>query len=383
MMAVFQIILLLLIPYGIQILCARTQPFRFIGTAITCFLAGVMIGNIVPQNIYQSEVTTSFYEILVPIGSVLMLISTNISQWIKVSLITMAAFVMQVVSVLIAVVIGYFLFRHSLPNLSLVAGMITGIYIGGSPNLSAVQLALGAPPEMFTRVFLSDLCASIPYLVFIMVFAGKLLQYVLPAFKGSTESEQQLQREEKSFHGYSLFKRFQFVSAGILLAVLVTLVPISLHILYYGSMDGLNMAFLILSITIISVLLSFVPQIRNLPGNFETGDYLFNVFFLCMGSLTQLHQLLQVDTHLLLFTGFSLYGSFVLHFAAAWLFNIDRDTFIITSVAGIMSPPFIPAVASSLHNREIIVPGMAVSIVGLAAGNILGITVATFLSVYV
>ncbi len=383
MMAIIQIILLLIIPYGIQIICVRTQPFRFIGTAITCFLAGVIIGNIVPDTIYQGELTTSFYEILVPIGSVLMLISTDISKWIKVSLITMGSFFIQIISVLIAVVVGYFLFKQSLPDLSVVAGMITATYIGGSPNLSAVQLALGAPPEMFTRVFLSDLCASIPYLVFIMVFAAKLLQYLLPAFKGSSESEQQLQMEERTFHSYSIFKRVQFVSAGVLLAILVTLVPISLHILYYGNMNNLNMAFLILSITIISVILSFVPQIRNLPGSFETGDYLFNVFFLCMGTLTQLHQLLQVEPSLLFFTCVALYGSFIIHLLIAWLFNIDRDTFIISSVAGIMSPPFIPAVASSLHNREIIVPGMAVSIVGLAAGNILGITIATFLSAYV
>lgn len=379
-MAVVQIILLLLIPFGIQVLCARTQPFRFIGTAITCFLTGVMIGNIVPDTFYKREVTTSFYEILVPIGSVLMLISTDISKWIKVSLVTMGSFFIQVFSVLIAVVAGYFLFRNSLADLPLMAGMITGTYIGGSPNLSAVQLALGAPLEMFTRVFLSDLCASIPYLVFIMVFAGKLLRPVLPAFKGSSEAEQRLQLEDRIFHWYSLFKRFQFIGSGLMLAVLVTMVPISMHMLYYGSMDGLNMAFLILSITIISVLLSFVPQVRNLPGSFETGDYLFNVFFLCMGTLTQLHQLLEVELYLLLFTGFVLYGSFMIHLFFAKLFNIDRDTFIITSVAGIMSPPFIPAVASSLHNREIIVPGMAVSIVGLAAGNIFGITLATFLS---
>lgn len=381
-MAVVQIILLLLIPYGIQVLCARTQPFRFIGTAITCFLTGVMIGNIVPDTFYKREVTTSFYEILVPIGSVLMLISTDISKWIKVSLITMGSFFIQVFSVLIAVVASYFLFRNLLADLPLMAGMITGTYIGGSPNLSAVQLALGAPLEMFTRVFLSDLCASIPYLVFIMVFAGKLLRPVLPAFKGSSEAEQRLQLEDRIFHSYSIFKRFQFIGSGLMLAVLVTMVPISMHMLYYGSMDGLNMAFLILSITIISVLLSFVPQVRNLPGSFETGDYLFNVFFLCMGTLTQLHQLLEVELYLLLFTGFVLYGSFMIHLFFAKLFNIDRDTFIITSVAGIMSPPFIPVVASSLHNREIIVPGMAVSIVGLAAGNIFGITLATFLSAY-
>lgn len=382
-MAVIQIILLLIIPYGVQVLCTRTQPFRFIGTAITCFLVGVLLGNVFAEDYYQREATQSFYEILVPLGSVLMLISTDISKWIKVSLLTMASFIFQVVSVIIAVIIGFFLFKNSLADLPLMAGMITGTYIGGSPNLSAVQLALGAPPELFTRVFLSDMCASIPYLVFIMVFAGKILRPLLPAFRGISESEKQLQTEEKKFYEFGLLKRVQFIATGMILAILVTFVPIGLHVLYYGSMEGINMAFLILSITVISVLLSFVPQVRNLPGSFEAGDYLFNTFFLCMGTLTRLDLLVQVDIQLLMFTAVALYGSFLLHFLAAWLFKIDRDTFIITSVAGIMSPPFIPAVASSLHNREIMVPGMAVSIVGLAAGNILGISIATFLLSFV
>ncbi|MCX7743918.1 MAG: DUF819 family protein [Flavobacteriales bacterium] len=381
-MAVLQIILLLIIPYGIQILCARIQPFRFIGTAITCFLIGVLLGNVLPEGYYQPKATQSFYEVLVPLGSVLMLVSTDISKWIKVSLITMGSFIFQVLSVIISVIIGFIIFRSTLSDLPLIAGMITGTYIGGSPNLSAVQLALGAPPEMFTRVFLSDMCASIPYLVFIMVFAAKLLRPFLPPFRGISESEKQLQTEEKKFYEFGVIKRIQFIGVGILLALLVTIIPIGLHVLYSGSVEGINMAFLILSITVISVLLSFVPQVRNLPGSFEVGDYLFNAFFLCMGTLTQLHLLIQVDVQLLMFTAVSLYGSFILHFIAAWLFKIDRDTFIITSVAGIMSPPFIPAVASSLQNREIIVPGMAVSIVGLAAGNIFGISIATYLLNY-
>jgi uncharacterized membrane protein len=52
---------------------------------------------------------------------------------------------------------------------------------------------------------------------------------------------------------------------------------------------------------------------------------------------------------------------------------------IITSAAGIMSPPFIPAIANAIKNKDLMAPGIAVGIVGLALGNVLGIFVVKFL----
>jgi uncharacterized membrane protein len=52
---------------------------------------------------------------------------------------------------------------------------------------------------------------------------------------------------------------------------------------------------------------------------------------------------------------------------------------IITSAAGIMSPPFIPAISNAIKNKDLMAPGIAVGIVGLALGNVLGIFVVKFL----
>lgn len=55
------------------------------------------------------------------------------------------------------------------------------------------------------------------------------------------------------------------------------------------------------------------------------------------------------------------------------IFRIDVDTVIITSVAAICSPPFVPMVAGALKNREIIVSGLTAGIIGYAVGNYLGV----------
>ena len=73
------------------------------------------------------------------------------------------------------------------------------------------------------------------------------------------------------------------------------------------------------------------------------------------------------------FVGIAIFGSLLLHVAAAAIFRIDADTVIITSVAGIYSPPFVPMVCSALKNRDVLVPGIITGIIGWVLGTYLGI----------
>ncbi len=52
---------------------------------------------------------------------------------------------------------------------------------------------------------------------------------------------------------------------------------------------------------------------------------------------------------------------------------------MITSTALIFSPPFVPVVAGAIQNKEVIVSGLTVGIIGYALGNYLGVIVAEFL----
>jgi uncharacterized membrane protein len=68
-----------------------------------------------------------------------------------------------------------------------------------------------------------------------------------------------------------------------------------------------------------------------------------------------------------------------LHVLLASFFKIDVDTVIITSVAGICSPPLVPMVASALKNKEIVITGVVTGIIGWVIGTYLGIAVAYIL----
>lgn len=62
------------------------------------------------------------------------------------------------------------------------------------------------------------------------------------------------------------------------------------------------------------------------------------------------------------------------------LIKIDADTLMITSVAFICSPPFVPVLAGALKNRNSIMPGITIGVIGYALGNYLGFLMAELLS---
>jgi uncharacterized membrane protein len=71
--------------------------------------------------------------------------------------------------------------------------------------------------------------------------------------------------------------------------------------------------------------------------------------------------------------------SVVLHVLLGKLFKIDRDTVVITSVAGIFGPVFIGPIASILNNKKVIVSGLTTGLIGYALGNYLGMMLAYFM----
>jgi uncharacterized membrane protein len=68
--------------------------------------------------------------------------------------------------------------------------------------------------------------------------------------------------------------------------------------------------------------------------------------------------------------------SIILHIIPGAIFRIDTDTLIITSTAGIFGPAFIGPVANGIRNKQVIVPGITMGLLGYAIGNYLGLAVA-------
>jgi uncharacterized membrane protein len=76
------------------------------------------------------------------------------------------------------------------------------------------------------------------------------------------------------------------------------------------------------------------------------------------------------------------FGSVTLHLLASFFFGLDDDTVIITSAAVMYGPAFILPIAGAIRNREIVVAGLSLALLGNAFGTYLGIGLAYLLKYF-
>jgi uncharacterized membrane protein len=135
----------------------------------------------------------------------------------------------------------------------------------------------------------------------------------------------------------------------------------------------------VLGITTFALALSFVRRVREQPGTYATGQYLFLVFAVAIGTLANLRELVGSFTSVVPYIAAVIVVAVLLHLLLARAFRIDHDTAIINSTAAVFGPPFVGPVAAALRNPDVVPSGMTTGVLGLALGNYVGLAVAALL----
>ena len=81
--------------------------------------------------------------VIVPLSFPLLLFSLNIRRWLRFAKEGFISMILALVSVVAIVSSGYFIFKNVVPDSWKVAGMLVGVYTGGTPNLVSLKVALG------------------------------------------------------------------------------------------------------------------------------------------------------------------------------------------------------------------------------------------------
>ena len=249
------------------------------------------------------------------------------------------------------------------------AGMTVGVYTGGTPNMSAIGLALEVPDETFVLMNGADVILSGLYLIFLFTVGKRLLGRFLPAFDMSVVDE------DARFDTRAPFGWKQVVVA-LAMSIGAAGVTVGVVTLVAG---GLPIAGVILGITTVGILGSFLPKVRTLPGTFETGEFLLLVFAVAVGTLADIRRLVGSFGSVFLYVAVVLVGAILLHYLLAAVFRLDTDTVLITSTAAVFGPAFVGPVASAIGNRHVLVSGLATGVVGYAIGNYAGLALAYLL----
>ncbi len=374
------ILLFVFTPVIVIYLEARYSILKKIGAVLICYGVGLVIGNmdVLPEGI--SSVQNTITEVTIPLALPLILFSIDVKAWFKMVRSAFTALITGIISVLIVVIGGFFLFQNSIDNIWQVSGMLIGVYTGGTPNLAAMKTALNVSQELYIMTHTYDLFMSAVYLVFILSVGQKVFQWFLPKFKApeNTENENAINLEE-DFESYSgIFKRRTFIPLLGALGLSVAILGASYAISSIFPKDY-STAIIILLITSFGIAASFIPKIKAIKKTFQLGMYLILIFSLTVASMADISKLSDISFSLFYYVALAVVGSHIIHIALARIFKVDADTVIISTSALICSPPFVPVVAGALKNRHVILTGLVVGIAGYAIGNYLGVIVAYLL----
>ena len=346
-----------------------------IGTVVICYGMGLLIGNIgiLPDDI--AEFQENIYSFCVILAIPLLLFSLDIRKWISMAGKTMLSLVLGIASVIIMVVLGYFLFRDVIPDIWKVSGVLVGFYSGGAPNAAAISLALDMEPEVFILTQTYDLVVGAVTLLFLMTVAQRFFLMFMRPYKPADQEEARDTGESyhdkyESYDG--IFSRRIFLPFLAAVGLSILILGISAGISQLFSKE-LNTTLVILGITTLGIAASFIPRVKQIEKTFQGGIYLILVFCLVFASMADISMFSMESMPLLIYILLAVPGALLLHGILSRIFKVDVDNFLIISVALSMSPPFVPVVASSLKNREIILPGLIIGLVGYAVGNYIGI----------
>lgn len=361
-----------------------TEKFSLLkkaGSVVLAFIVGLIVSftGILPES--ASEVQEIFMSATVIIALPMLLFGSDIRSWKKIAGKTLISFISALVSLIIIVAAGYLIWKDDIASADKVGGMMIGLYTGGTPNLAALQSALKVEPELYLMVNTYDLFYGAIYLLSIMSFGKILLSFIMKPFKTIATSYDKESKVMVEDYRENPFQKSEFknLTKTFVLAILIAGIGAGISFAITG---GISMLILILVLTTLSLFAGTLKKVKVLKSAFNFGMYFILVFSLVLASMVRPELLANLSYSLFFYIGFTIFGTLFLHILLSIIFKVDRDTTLITSTALVCSPPFVAMIAASLKNKDIILPGITVGIIGYAVGNYLGVLVALVLKTY-
>lgn len=382
------ILYLFLVPLLIMLAAKKWPVIDKISPMVLLYIIGLVVGNVGIVGESGLKTCTDISNVVVLVSIPLMLLGCDFRMWSAKA--AVKAFMAGLFSILTVTIGGYFLFHSKAAEAGLVnsasndfarvSAAMTGIYTGGIPNFAPVAKAVDLPQHLFLLVSGYDLIVTGLYLIFIVFFGERIVRKIFHNMppKDVQPEETVVEAASTADKGRPFLKRLLNHAAGIGAAIVIVAASYALSRIIPLQNDT---AVIIVLLTTFSLALSFWKPVKKLGNTFDTGLYFVYVFCLAVATMVNVRELeLSKYLFILYYIAFAVFGSFVLQILFAKIFKIDGDLTVTASIALINSPPFVPMAAAALHNQSVILPGIAIGILGYAVGNYLGIGIFMLLS---
>ena len=365
----------------------RWKVVQKIGTVVLAYAIGIIASLCGVFHFPDPAVASTFSKlqstimsVAVPLAIPLMLFNCDFKLWTKALPKTAWALTTGIAAVIVSVISGYFIFRNYVPEVAKVAGMMTGIYTGGTMNFNALGASLGVDKSVMAIVLAFQMVITTPYIFFLLGGGYKIFRKLLPykdvTHKGRTDDGGVETADVENYHNMLEKKNLLGMLKGLGLSFLFLAVGAGLALLITGT---LNELVVILTITTLSIIASFFKKVRELPKTFELGMFFILVFSVIVASMFNIN---SVNGGSLYVGGFVLWimgVSVALHLLLCRIAKVSGDLFCVCQVGLLCSPPFVPPIAGAMQNKKVLISGIVVGLVGYAIGTYCGALLAWIL----
>jgi len=387
-MHIIFVLILLVLPAALLWLIERQRWAKKIGAIILCYIMGLILGNtgLLPDS--AAAVKVALINVSIALALPMLLFTLNIREWSSMAGKAMLSLIFATTSVVAIASSFYFLYADSNPlQSSQLAAMSIGVYTGGTANLAAIKSGLDIPNDLYLLFHSFDTVIGAIYMLFMVSVAIPFFRWLLPTnFNVNSQmikSDSENLELESHDENYSPLLRLSNLKQMATILALSTLV-FGLSLASAELCKALfntesTAAITIILLSSFGIIFSLFSKVRALDLAYKMGMYLILVFCIAVASMANLRKLADFDAMVVIFLFGTVIGSLALHALLCKLANVDSDTFMVTSVSAICSPPFVPMMVKALKNPSVLLTGMTTGVIGFAVGNFLGISIGLFL----
>jgi uncharacterized membrane protein len=349
----------------------NTRTFRKIGAAATAILLSLVLSNVgvIPG-------TSPVYDFLlgqaVIAGIILILLNVSLDSIRQAGAPMLAAFALGAVGSAAGAMIMTGIVHQAIgADAWKLSGQFTATYIGGGMNFAAVGQQLETRSDLFTAGIAADVivtaiwlvaCLTVPELFARRGGTGKSPSDATPHDEAQGGLAAQLQSSGVPLRLFD-FAGLTAVTLGImwLAELLTSFAPAIPRIIWLT--------------TLVLVIAQF-PVVRRLSGSVVIGNFLLLLFLASNGAKSVVSNIVEVGPAIFWFAAgtVAIHGAII--FGIGWLLKMNGDLLAIASQANVGGATTAMALAGARRRTDLILPGVAVGMLGNAIGNYLGIAMA-------
>lgn len=367
---------------------------RLSGAVIALLIALALVNTgIIPAHaVLYDDIVWGY---VVPLAIPLLLLQTNIRRIWRETGRLLAIFLIGSVGTVAGAVIGCVLLRTSIDGLPQVAAMMTGSYIGGGVNFTALADAFKVSGTLVSSTIVADnLNMALYFLILLGIAGNSFFRRFYPhplideveqsgvSEEGKTLAASYWGRKDVSLRDIAMCVTYAVVVVTIskfLGATLSALVPPDGS--WLSKMGGTFLGSQYVWITLISMIFAsvFEKQANSMNGAQEIGTFFIYMFFFVIGVPASIMEILTNAPMLFVFCFIMVVVNMLFCLIGGKILNFALEDILVASNANIGGPTTAAGLAISQGWTKLVGPAMLVGTFGYAIGTYIGIIVGSIL----